>query len=93
MQCISTAVVKISVESVVESLVSRYENHFDSGRQLNEDRALDEMEISENGPELVKADVVLTAAMNKQRSPPRILLGISATRLRMSEVMQGRVRL
>ena len=72
LQCICTASVKISVESVVESLVSRYENHFDSSRQLKEERALDEMEIAENGPELVKADIVLAAAMNqywKDKSP------------------------
>ena len=72
LQCICTAAVKISVESVVESLVSRYENHFDASRQLKEDRALDEMEIAENGPEVVKADAVLSGAMNKywaEKSP------------------------
>ena len=64
--------VKISVESVVESLVSCYEKHFDASRQLMEDRALSEMEISENGPKLLKADAVLKAAMNKywlEKSP------------------------
>ena len=45
--CICTGVVKISVESVVESLVSRYEKHFDSSRQLKESRALEEMEAKE----------------------------------------------
>ena len=72
LHCMCTAAVKVSVESVVESLVSRYEHHFDASRQLKEDRALDEMEIAENGPELVKADAVLSAAMNKfwsEKSP------------------------
>ena len=33
---VCTAAVKVSVESVVESLVSRYEGHFDAKRQLKE---------------------------------------------------------
>ena len=33
---ILTACLKVSVESIVESLVSRYENHFTSSRQLTE---------------------------------------------------------
>ena len=52
LQCIATSAVKISVESVVESLVSRYESQFDAKRQLKETNALDEMEISENGPDV-----------------------------------------
>ena len=62
---VCTAAVKVSVESVVESLVSRYEGHFDSKRQLKEEYALDEMEISENGPNLPNADKLLAAAMHK----------------------------
>ena len=65
LQSIATSAVKISVESVVESLVSRYESHFDAKRQLKEINALDEMEISENGPDLVHADKILTSAMSK----------------------------
>ena len=34
LQSIATSAVKISVESVVESLVSQYESHFDAKRQL-----------------------------------------------------------
>ena len=62
---IVTSAVKVSVESVVESLVSRYEVHFDAKRQLKEDHALEEMEIAENGPELVHADRLLSLAMDK----------------------------
>ena len=62
---ILTACVKISVESIVESLVSRYENHFTSSRQLTEEHALDEMIISENGPNLHEADSILERAMNR----------------------------
>ena len=61
---ICIASVKISVESVVESLVSRYEIHFDKERQLKEEHALNEMEIAENGPKFAKADKILKAAMN-----------------------------
>ena len=45
-QALMCASVKVSVESVVESLVSRYETHFHKKRGLNEKNAMDEMEIS-----------------------------------------------
>ena len=57
------AAVKVSVESVVESLVSRYESHFNKNRNLEERNAMDEMLIAENGPTIFKADSVLLAAM------------------------------
>ena len=53
-----------AVESVVEILVSRYEQHFDSSRQITEDHALEEMQIAENGPLLQHADSLLDRAMN-----------------------------
>ena len=62
---ILTGCVKTSVESVEEPLVSRYENHFTSSRQLDEDNALDEMIISENGPALHYADDLLDRATNR----------------------------
>ena len=62
---ILTACVKVSVESIVESLVSRYENHFTSSRQLTEENALNEMIISENGPNLHEANGILERALNK----------------------------
>ena len=65
LQSICAAAVKISVESDVESLVSRYEKHFKVDRQLNEENAEDEMEIAENGPLLIHTDNILKAAMNK----------------------------
>lgn len=57
--------VKLSVESVVESIISKYETHFNKSRQMTEEHALEELEISENGPCFVKADPVLRAAMNR----------------------------
>ena len=57
--------VQVSVESVVESLVSRYEKHFDSSRQPTEQKSLDEMIIAENGPLLHYTDEILERAMNQ----------------------------
>ena len=55
MHAILVAAVKLSVESSVESLVSRYEKHFNKSRQLTESNAKEEMLISENGPNLAHA--------------------------------------
>ena len=64
--CITVAVVKISVESVVESLVSRYSNHISPMRQgTSEISSLEEMIISENGPLLQHADSIIESAMNR----------------------------
>ena len=66
MHCILAAAVKVSVESVVESLVSRYTNHLTSVRQgTEEEHALGEMIIAENGPELQHADLVVEKSMNE----------------------------
>lgn len=56
--------VKVSVESVVETLVSRYESHFNKNRNLDETNAMDEMLIVENGPTIFQANSVLKTAMN-----------------------------
>ena len=55
----------ISVESDVESLVSRYEKHLKVDRQMDEENAEEEMEIAENGPLLVHADLILKKAMHR----------------------------
>ena len=66
LHCISTAAIKISIESVVESLVSRYSNHMTSARQgTEEEHALEEMVIAENGPMLHHADAIIKAAMEE----------------------------
>ena len=64
MHLICVGCVKISVESVVESLLSRYEKHFDSSRQPIEQQFFDEMIIADNGPLLHHADAILERAMN-----------------------------
>ena len=51
--------VKMYVESVVETVISHYERHFNKSRNLDEEQAMDEMEILENGPTIFKADPFL----------------------------------
>ena len=62
---ICVACVKVSVESVVESLVSRYEKHFDSSRQPTKQHSLDEIIIAENEPLLHHTDKILERAMHQ----------------------------
>ena len=52
-------------ENVSESLVSRYEKHFDSSRQPTEEHSLAEMINAENVPLLHHADEILERAMNQ----------------------------
>ena len=63
--CICAAAIKISVESDVESLVSRYEKHFKAIRKLGEENAEQEIEISENGQKLIHADKILKKSMDE----------------------------
>ena len=63
---ICVACAKDSVEGVAESLVSRYEKHFDSSRQPTEQHSLDEMIIAaENRPLLHHADEILERVINQ----------------------------
>ena len=52
--CLLSVAVKYSVESSVESLISRYEVHFGPERQLEQENAHMEMYTAENGPILVQ---------------------------------------
>ena len=56
--------VKHSCESVLESFVSRYENHFDARRSTDEDTPNQEFEIAVNGPNLAHYDTVVSEAMD-----------------------------
>ena len=60
---LAVASTKVSCESVLESFVSRYENHFDSRRNMSEDGANEEFLIAQNGPPLGKCDVTVRKAM------------------------------
>ena len=62
---ICVACIKVSVESVLGSLVSRYEKHFDFSRQPTKQHSLDEIIIAENEPLLHHADEILERAMNQ----------------------------
>ena len=64
LQAIAVASVKHSCESVLESFVSEYENHFDERRNVDENTANEEFEIAVNGPNLAHADSVIMEAMD-----------------------------
>ena len=64
MQSLVVSCVKQSCESVVESLVSQYENLFDARRSTNETASNEEFEITINGPNLANADTVIKEDMN-----------------------------
>lgn len=64
MEAIAVSSVKYSCESILESFVSRYENHFDMRRSTAEDSTNEEFEIAVNGPSLAHCDSVVSEAMN-----------------------------
>ena len=64
MQEIAVSAVKHSCESILESFVSRYENHFDMRRSTNEESTNKEFEIAVNGPNLANCDSVVLEATN-----------------------------
>ena len=51
-------------ESVLESFVSMYENHFDERRNVKEDTANEEFEITMNGTNLAQCDSIIIEALN-----------------------------
>ena len=62
---IYVACIKVSVESVIESLVLRYEKHFDSSRQPTKQHYLEKLIIADNGSLLHHVDEILERAMNQ----------------------------
>ena len=64
MQALSVCAVKHSCESVLESFVSCYENHFDSRRNTEEGATNEEFEIATNGPNIANYDGVVKEAMD-----------------------------
>ena len=59
------ACIKLSVESVVESVISVYNKHNSKVRNIDETTANDEMFISVNGPEIREADDILKEALDE----------------------------
>ena len=64
LQSIAVSSVKHSCESVLESLVSKFENHFDNRRNMGEESAIEEFDIAVNGPNLAHADSIIKEAMD-----------------------------
>ena len=64
MQAIAVSAVKHSCESILESFVSKYENHFNMRRNTSEDSTNEEFEIVVNGQNLANCDSVVLEAMN-----------------------------
>jgi hypothetical protein len=62
-QAIWCASVKVFVESVIESLISVYEFHFNKSRTVKEDTG--EAEIAVNGPTIAHCDPIVRQAMDQ----------------------------
>ena len=60
----AVASIKQSCESILESFVSRNENHFDARRNVDENTANEEFEIAVNSPNLAHSTSVINEAMN-----------------------------
>ena len=58
------AAIKVSVESVAESIISKYSIHNSKIRPIGDKKANDEMFIAVNGPEIGEADETLIKALN-----------------------------
>ena len=56
--------VNYSCESILEYYVSRYENHFNIRRSVDEETANEKNEVTVNGPILAKHDGVVREAMD-----------------------------
>ena len=69
--CVSA--VKISVESMIESLTSEFEIHFNKFRNVTEGTAYNEMMVSINGPSPAQCDKVVMAAMKQHFKGPAYL--------------------
>ena len=65
MHTIAAASVAISCESIVQSVVSIYENRQNKFRTITDDRANFEMQIGVNGPNLSQADILLENTLDK----------------------------
>ena len=63
LQAMACASVKVSCESILESFTSKFENHFDLRRNVDEESSSQEFEISQNGPSYANCDGVVKEAM------------------------------
>ena len=65
MQAIAVSAVKQSCESILESMVSKYEHQFNSQRNMAEDNVNDAFFVAVNGPSLARCDSVVKVAMDR----------------------------
>ena len=64
MQACVVGSIKISVESIAESMISKYNIHNSKIRQIADDIAEEEMMVDYNGPEIGEADKMLMEALH-----------------------------
>ena len=64
MQACAVGAIEVSVESVAESMIWKYNLHNSDIRPIGEDTAEHEMMIDYNGPEIGEADGVLLEALH-----------------------------
>ena len=65
-QATAVGAIKISVESVAESIISKYAIHNNKLRPIKDTTANDEMFVAVNGPELGEADKLLAKALDNK---------------------------
>ena len=65
----SVGCIKLSMESVAESMISKYNLHNNPLRSISEETGQDEMFISYNGPEIGESDGLLSEALTKHFKP------------------------
>ena len=65
MQAISVGCIKLSEESVAESMISRYNIHNQELRKVSEETANNEMFIAYNGPEIGESNQLLVDALKE----------------------------
>ena len=63
MQAIAVSCVKQSCESILESMVSTYEHHFNAMRNMDEENVNEDFFIAVNGPNLTHCNSVVEEAM------------------------------
>ena len=69
MQTICVGCIKLSVESVAESMISKYNIHNNELRCISEETAQLEMFVAYNGPEMGESDKILSEALSEHFKP------------------------
>ena len=64
LHAIYVASVKLSCESILESFVAQYENHFDEHHNVSEETGNEEFLIARNEPNIAYAYGVITEALD-----------------------------